>query len=167
MRIRRSNKSGFWRASACPYQYTVGKRADEDSAVGADVALNPRGFAGVWVGTGASMAHAEMVPGTVKQPYLYFISGHPLMRNVVQKNLHHSGLRWRTLVPNVDHSGRHSWLKSCKLWSFLRFPVRVPKPAAVPQGYQQLRKELVSYGIYLGCEPASAQRRDEGSYKLP
>ena len=68
LRIRRSNKGGFCRISECPYQYTSGRRADDESAVGAEVAVNPRGLAGVCVDIGVSTAEAEMVPGTVKHP---------------------------------------------------------------------------------------------------
>ena len=42
---------------------------EEDSAVGAEVAVIPRGFAGDDVGMGESMGQAAKVPGIVKPPY--------------------------------------------------------------------------------------------------
>ncbi len=41
----------------------------DDRVVGADVAAEPNGFAGEAVPSGAVMATAEMVPGTVHPPY--------------------------------------------------------------------------------------------------
>jgi hypothetical protein len=49
--IRSINK-GFRLVSACPYQYTSGSNAFDESAVGADVAADPRGFAGEEVDSG-------------------------------------------------------------------------------------------------------------------
>lgn len=37
--------------------------------MGADVIVDPKGFAGVWVGMGAVIGHADIVPGTVHPPY--------------------------------------------------------------------------------------------------
>jgi hypothetical protein len=54
--------------SEWPYQYTSGRRADDGKAVGADVAVHPKGLAGVEVGMGADTTEAESVPGTVQPP---------------------------------------------------------------------------------------------------
>ena len=48
-----------------------GTSADEESAVGADVDVDPKGLAGVWVGMGVVIGHADIVPGTVQPPYGY------------------------------------------------------------------------------------------------
>lgn len=50
---------------------------EEDNAVGAEVAVIPKGLAGDEVGMGESMGQAVKVPGIVKPPYAT-----PLMRLV-------------------------------------------------------------------------------------
>lgn len=37
--------------------------------MGAEVTVEPSGFAGDWVGIGISIEQAEIVPGTVQPPY--------------------------------------------------------------------------------------------------
>lgn len=71
LRIKRSIKSGLRRTSACPNQYTIGRSAEEDRVVGAEVMVEPSGFAGDWVGIGISIEQAEIVPGTVQPPYQF------------------------------------------------------------------------------------------------
>jgi hypothetical protein len=58
----------FLFGSVCPNQYTIGSRADEDKAVGVDVAVAPNGFAGVQVGIAADKGQADTVPGIVQPP---------------------------------------------------------------------------------------------------
>ena len=43
---------------------------DDDNAVGAEVAVIPKGLAGDEVGMGESMGQAVKVPGIVKPPYV-------------------------------------------------------------------------------------------------
>jgi len=69
VRIRRSSKTGFVLVSVCPYQYTRGTRALDETDVGADVAAVPRGLAGENVGIGESTGQAEMEPGDAHPPY--------------------------------------------------------------------------------------------------
>ena len=64
-----SISNGFRRGSECPNQYTTGRSADVESAVAADVAVNPRGLAGEMVWIGESTGHADRVPGTVHPPW--------------------------------------------------------------------------------------------------
>lgn len=47
----------------------MGRRADEERAVGAEVAVAPNGFAGVQVGMAADNGQADIVPGMVQPPY--------------------------------------------------------------------------------------------------
>lgn len=61
-------KRGFLRISVCPYQWTRGSSFEEERAVGAEVAVIPRGFAGDEVGIGASIEQEVNVPGIVKPP---------------------------------------------------------------------------------------------------
>ena len=46
----------------------MGSRAEDDNAVGADVAVAPNGLAGVQVGIAADNGQAEIVPGIVQPP---------------------------------------------------------------------------------------------------
>lgn len=78
-RIRRSTSNGFLRSSACPNQYTRGRSAEEVRAVGAEVAVEPKGFPGEAVGIGIEIGQAETVPGTVHPPCSTEIN-----RNLVQ-----------------------------------------------------------------------------------
>lgn len=59
---------GFCLTSGRPNQNTMGNSADDDNAVGADVAVEPRGFAGDEVRIGDVIGQAEIVPGTVHPP---------------------------------------------------------------------------------------------------
>jgi hypothetical protein len=68
VRISLSINFGFRLASIWPNQYTNGRRADDVKAVGADVAEEPNGFAGVEVGIGILTGQADIVPGTVHPP---------------------------------------------------------------------------------------------------
>jgi hypothetical protein len=63
-----SKSNGFLFVSACPYQYTRGNSAFEASAVGADVAADPNGFAGEHVGRGECTGAADTVPGQDQPP---------------------------------------------------------------------------------------------------
>lgn len=46
----------------------MGSRAEDDNAVGAEVAVAPNGLAGVQVGIAADNGQAEIVPGIVQPP---------------------------------------------------------------------------------------------------
>ena len=46
----------------------MGSGAEDESAVGADVAVAPNGLAGVQVGIAADNGQAEIVPGIVQPP---------------------------------------------------------------------------------------------------
>jgi len=63
-----SSSSGFLLVSACPYQYTRGSSAFEESAVGADVAADHSGFAGEHVGSGEWTGAADIAPGQDQPP---------------------------------------------------------------------------------------------------
>lgn len=63
-----SSNRGFRLVSACPYQNTRGSSAFEESAVGADVAAEPNGFAGEHVGSGECTGAADIAPGQDQPP---------------------------------------------------------------------------------------------------
>ena len=50
----------------------MGSSAEDDRAVGADVAVLPKGFAGLCVGIGEDMTATESAPGTVQPPYIVY-----------------------------------------------------------------------------------------------
>ena len=59
---------GFCLTSGRPNQSTIGSKAEDDWAVGADVAVEPSGLAGDEVGIVDEIEQAEIVPGTVQPP---------------------------------------------------------------------------------------------------
>ncbi len=61
---------GFRRISACPYQNDRGSSAFDETWFGADVAVVPRGDAGVDVCMGAVIGAADTAPGTLHAPYM-------------------------------------------------------------------------------------------------
>lgn len=67
-RIKCSINLGFFFASGCPNQWRSGRSLVDDNAVGAEVAVIPKGFAGDDVGIGESIGHADKVPGIVNPP---------------------------------------------------------------------------------------------------
>lgn len=68
-RIILSSNRGFLFVSGCPYQYTKGRRALEESDTGAVVAAVPSEFAGDAVGIGPDTGATERVPGAAQAPW--------------------------------------------------------------------------------------------------
>ena len=68
-RISRSIRSGFRRISRWPYQYDRGSSALDTMWLGAVVALEPRGAAGVDVCNVAVTGTADIAPGMAHPPY--------------------------------------------------------------------------------------------------
>lgn len=83
-RMRRSSNKGFRLISAWPYQYTRGRRALEERAVGAEVAAEPRGFAGEQVGRGECTDAAEIAPGQDHPPCFGRVNVHICIQTICQ-----------------------------------------------------------------------------------
>lgn len=66
-----SIKSGFRVISGWPYQYTRGRRALDDNAIGAVVAADPKGFAGEPLAMGPWTGETERAPGQAQPPFQF------------------------------------------------------------------------------------------------
>ena len=68
VRIVVSSNGMFLFVSLWPYQYARGRSAFDAIVVGAEVAADPRGFAGEYVGSGPCIGAADIAPGTDQPP---------------------------------------------------------------------------------------------------
>ena len=68
-RIILSSNRGFLFVSGCPYQYTKGRRALDESDTGAVVAAVPSELVEDAVGIGPDTGATERVPGAAQAPW--------------------------------------------------------------------------------------------------